>query len=52
MSKLAIILIVVLVIAMLVGFPFGGWHSYGYTPSGMLFVVLIVVILLAASGRF
>ena len=45
------LLIIVLIILMVVGSPYAGFHSYGYGPSGLLGVVLVVVIILLLLGR-
>lgn len=45
MNPLVIVLIVLLILA-LGGLPAFGFHSYGWGPSGLGFVLLIVVIVL------
>ena len=45
------LLIIVLIILMVVGSQYAGFHSYGYGPSGLLGVVLVVVIILLLLGR-
>ena len=50
MSLLGIILVVLIIMA-LGGLPTWGYHSYGYTPSGLLLVVLIILAFVAVSGR-
>lgn len=47
----ATILIIVLVLLLIFSAPMTGWHSYGWTPSGVLVVVLIVVVVLVLLGR-
>jgi len=52
MSVVGILLVVVLVILVLGAAPF--WpHSqgYGYAPSGLLGVILLVLLILLLSGR-
>jgi hypothetical protein len=46
-------LLVLLVLLLLVfgGLPTWGYHNYGYAPSGIGGIVLIVVLLLFLSGR-
>lgn len=29
----------------------GGWHSYGYGPSGLGLILLLVLVVLLVSGR-
>ncbi len=31
--------------------PWGGWHSYGYVPSGVSGIVVIVLVVLLLTGR-
>jgi Protein of unknown function (DUF3309) len=48
MSLLLLILIVLLLVG---GLPRWGYHSYGYAPSGIVGVVLIVVLIMFLTGR-
>lgn len=50
MSLLLIILIVILCLG---GLPqiSGSWHGYGYGPSGLVGVLLIIFIVLMLTGR-
>lgn len=48
---LVTILLVVLIIALLGGLPATGWHQYGYAPSGLIGLVLVVVLILLLLGR-
>lgn len=45
------ILVVVLIIFAVVGAPQMGYHSYGWTPSGIVGVILIIVVILLLMGR-
>lgn len=47
------ILIVLLVLALLGAFPLGAGYNanWGYGPSGLLGVILIVVVVLLVAGR-
>lgn len=52
---MTLLLIIIVLVLLFGGMPqvSGHWHSYGYAPSGILFVILIVVVLwLLMSGRF
>lgn len=51
MSTLLIVLIVLLLLGV-GGIPWGGYHSYGWGPSGGigLIVVMLIVILLLRGG--
>jgi hypothetical protein len=48
MSLLLVILIVLLVVG---GLPHWGYHSYGYYPSGLGTILVIVLIVLLLTGR-
>jgi Protein of unknown function (DUF3309) len=51
-TMLGTILIVLLILALLGAFPRWGYsRGWGYGPSGIVGVLLIVVIVLALSGR-
>ena len=45
------LLIILLIIGLLVGGPWAGWHSYGYGPSGIIGVILVVILILVLTGR-
>jgi len=46
-TLLIIILIIVLIVALLSSpIPVGGWHGMGWGPSGLGFVVLIIIVVL------
>jgi len=51
MSTLGIVLLILLVVLAVGGLPSWRYHNYGYAPSGLLGVVLVVVLILAFSGR-
>ena len=54
MSPLWIVLVIILVVVLLGGFPaapWGRWHSYGYYPSGIVAVLLVVLLVLLLLGR-
>jgi uncharacterized protein DUF3309 len=48
MSLLLLIIIVLLVVG---GLPTWGYHDYGYAPSGLGGIVLMIVLLLFLTGR-
>lgn len=48
---MGIVLIVILCVLLLGGLPRYEMHSFGYGPSGIVGVVLLVVIVLLLSGR-
>lgn len=50
MGTILIIILVLLLVGALPTWPYSG--SWGYYPSGGLGLVLIIVVILALSGRF
>lgn len=50
MSPVYLVLIV-LVVLLIVGYPGFGIHSWGYAPSGIIGVIVAVLILLLLLGR-
>lgn len=48
---MGLILLVILLLIVLGGLPNLGFHSYGYGPSGIGGVLLIVVIVMLLTGR-
>jgi len=51
MSTLAVILLIILLVAAFGGLPRWGFHRYGYGPSGLLGLILVIVLVLAVMGR-
>lgn len=49
--SLAWLLIIILIVLLVAGGPYTGWHSYGYAPSGIIGVVLVIVVVLLLLGR-
>ena len=48
---MGIILIIILVMVVFGGLPNLGLHNYGYGPSGLGGVLLLVVLILLLTGR-
>lgn len=48
---MGLILLVIILVLLFGGLPNWGYHSYGYGPSGVLGVVLVIVIILVVLGR-
>ena len=46
-----LILLIVLILIILGGLPTWGYHSYGYAPSGIGGIFLVVVVVLLLTGR-
>ncbi|RIK75757.1 MAG: DUF3309 domain-containing protein [Planctomycetota bacterium] len=51
MRLLLIILVALLALAMLPAWPYAAAWDVGYTPSGILFLLLIVLLFMAATGK-
>ena len=49
--NLVTLLIIVLIVLLVVGSPYTGLHSYGYYPSSLIGVVLLILIILLLMGR-
>jgi hypothetical protein len=45
------LLIVLLIVLLVVSVPQTGWHAYGYAPTSVLGVVLMVILVLLLMGR-
>lgn len=45
------ILLVVLLVLAVAGAPHAGLHSYGWGPSGLLGIVLVVILILLLAGH-
>jgi Protein of unknown function (DUF3309) len=48
---MSLLLLILLVVFLFGGLPRWGYHSYGYAPSGIVGVVLIVVLIMFLTGR-
>ena len=48
---MGLILLIVLVLFLVGGLPNWGYHRFGFTPSGIVGVVLLVVVVLLLTGR-
>ena len=48
---MGLILLIVLVLFLVGGLPNWGYHSFGFAPSGIAGVVLLVVVVLLLTGR-
>jgi hypothetical protein len=51
MSNLGILVLIIILLLAFGGLPKWGYHHYGYGPSGLLGVVLVIVVVLALMGR-
>jgi hypothetical protein len=46
-----VVLLILLIVFGLGGLPTWGIHSYGYAPSGIVFVLVVVLVVLLLTGR-
>lgn len=44
-------LIIVLLVLLMAGTPYTGLHPYGFWPSGLIGIVLLIVVILLLTGR-
>lgn len=51
MSTLLIIILILLLIGALPAWPYSRGWGYGYYPSGLLGVLLLIIVILALLGR-
>lgn len=48
---MSLLLLIVLLLLVVGGLPTWGYHKYGYAPSGLLGIILIVLLILLLTGR-
>jgi len=48
---MGLLLLIILILFLVGGLPRWGYHSYGFAPSGIIGVVLIVLVILLLTGR-
>jgi hypothetical protein len=48
---MGLVLLIILALFLIGGLPTWGYHSYGYAPSGIVGVALIVLVVLLFAGR-
>jgi hypothetical protein len=49
--SLTLLLIIILIVILVGGLPQAGFHSYGWGPSGIVGLVLIIILILFLLGR-
>jgi hypothetical protein len=49
---MGLLLLIVLIALLFGGLPNWGYHSYGYAPSGIVGVLVIVFLVMLLTGRF
>jgi len=50
-NVLGLVLLIVLVLLLVGGLPTWGWHNYGYAPSGVFGLLLVVLLIWLILGR-
>lgn len=48
---MSLVVLVLLLLLVFGGLPTWGYHNYGYAPSGLVGISLIVLVILLLSGR-
>ena len=48
---MGLVLLILLLLVLFGGLPRWGYHSYGYGPSGIVGVILVIVLILFLMGR-
>ncbi len=48
---MSLVLLIVLLLIVFGGLPNFGFHNYGYAPSGIGGIILIILIILILTGR-
>lgn len=48
---MGLLLLIVLIVLLFGGLPNWGYHSYGYAPSGIAGVLVVVFLMLLFTGR-
>lgn len=49
--NLVTLLIIILIICAIGGLPSFGWHQYGWGPSGVSGLVVVILLILLLTGR-
>jgi hypothetical protein len=48
---MGLLLLIIVLVLLFGGLPHWGYHSYGYGPSGLAGVVVLVLVVLLFTGR-
>ena len=48
---MSLILLIILVLFLVGGLPNWGYHNFGFAPSGLAGVVLLIVVVMLLTGR-
>ena len=49
---MSLLLLIILLVIVLGGLPNWGFHDYGYGPSGIGSVLLLILLIMLLTGRF
>lgn len=48
---MGLVLLIIILVLLFGGLPHWGYHSYGYGPSGVAGVVILVLVVMLFTGR-
>ena len=48
---MSLVLLIVLILLLVGALPNFGYHSYGYAPSGLVGVIVVILLVLLLTGR-
>lgn len=48
---MSLLLLIILLVLVFGGLPNWGYHNYGYAPSGIGGIILVIVLILLLTGR-
>lgn len=52
MGLLVIVFLILLIMGGIPVAPWGGWHEFGWGPSGLGLILLVVILVILFSGRW
>lgn len=48
---MGLLLVIVCVLLLFGGLPHWGYHTYGYAPSSVGFIIVVILVVLLVTGR-
>ena len=48
---MGLLLLIIVLVFLFGGLPHWGYHSYGYAPSGLAGIVIVVLVVMLFTGR-